>query len=76
MSGAVYSSHPMLPFGIVACTFFPTTSLEIAVWVNLNALINVARLPATKGCGSLSGKSNGKIFFTLYPNRELVHRLD
>ena len=26
-------SHPILPFGIVACTFFPTTFLEIAVYV-------------------------------------------
>ena len=25
-----------LPFGIVACTFFPTTSLEIAVYVVVN----------------------------------------
>ena len=25
----VYWSHPILPFGIVACTFFPTTFLEI-----------------------------------------------
>ena len=25
----------MLPFGIVACTFFPTTFLEIVVYENL-----------------------------------------
>ena len=30
-SGTVYWSYPILPFGIVACTFFPTTFLEIAV---------------------------------------------
>ena len=33
-SGTMYWSYPMLPFGIVACTFFPTTFLEIAVYVN------------------------------------------
>ena len=31
MSGTVYWSYPILHFGIVACTFFPTTFLEIAV---------------------------------------------
>ena len=31
-SGTVYWSYPILPFGIVACTFFPTTFLEIAVY--------------------------------------------
>ena len=31
-SGTVYWSYPILPFGIVACTFFPTTFLEIAVF--------------------------------------------
>ena len=30
-SGTVYRSYPILPFGIVACTFFPTNFLEIAV---------------------------------------------
>ena len=30
-SGTVYWSYPILPFGIVAFTFFPTSSLEIAV---------------------------------------------
>ena len=25
-------SYPILPFGIVACTYFPTTFLEIAVY--------------------------------------------
>ena len=30
-SGTVYRSYHILPFGIVACTFFPTTLLEIAV---------------------------------------------
>ena len=31
-SGTVYCSYPILPFEIVACTFFPTTFLEIAVY--------------------------------------------
>ena len=31
MLGTVYWSYPILPFGIVACTSFPTTFLEIAV---------------------------------------------
>ena len=26
VSGTVYCSYPILPFGIVACSFFPTTS--------------------------------------------------
>ena len=32
MSGTVYWTYPILPFGIVPCTFFPTTFLEIAVY--------------------------------------------
>ena len=28
-SGTEYRSYPILPFGIVACTFFPITSLEV-----------------------------------------------
>ncbi|CAH3196326.1 unnamed protein product [Porites evermanni] len=35
VSGTVYCSYPLLPFGIVTCTFFPTTFLEIAVYVGL-----------------------------------------
>ena len=31
-SGTVYWSYPILPFGIVACTLFSTTFLEIAVY--------------------------------------------
>ena len=31
VSRTAYWSYPILPFGIVACTFFPTTFLEIAV---------------------------------------------
>ena len=31
-SGTVYWSYPILPFGIVACTFFQTSFLEIAVY--------------------------------------------
>ena len=31
VSGTVYWSYPILPFGIAACTFFPTTFLKIAV---------------------------------------------
>ena len=30
--GTAYCSYPVLPFGIIACTFFPTTFLEIAVY--------------------------------------------
>ena len=30
-SGTVYWSYPIFSFGIVVCTFFPTTFLEIAV---------------------------------------------
>ena len=29
VSGTVYCSYPIVPFGVVACTFFPTTFLEI-----------------------------------------------
>ena len=32
MSGTAYCIYPILPFGIVAYTFFPTTFLEIAVY--------------------------------------------
>ena len=32
VSGTAYCSYPILPFGIVASTFFPTTFLEIAVY--------------------------------------------
>ena len=32
VSGKVHWSYPILPFGIVACTVFPTTFLEIAVF--------------------------------------------
>ena len=28
----VGDSYPILPFGIVACTYFPTNFLEIAVY--------------------------------------------
>ena len=36
-SGTVYQSYPILPFGIVACTLFPTTFLEIAVLLRHDA---------------------------------------
>ena len=32
VSRAVYCAYSILPLGIVACTFFPTTFLEIAVY--------------------------------------------
>ena len=32
VSGTVYWSYPILPFGIIACTFFPTIYLKIAVY--------------------------------------------
>ena len=38
MSGTVNWSYPILPFGIVASTFFPTTFLEIAVLVEISHL--------------------------------------
>ena len=41
MSGTAYCSYPILPFGIVACTFFPTTFLEIAVYKVNDTRINV-----------------------------------
>ena len=31
-AGTVYWSYSILPFGIVACTYFPTTFLKIAVY--------------------------------------------
>ena len=37
--GTVYWSYLILPFGIVACTFLPTTCLEIAVNVWLGSLL-------------------------------------
>ena len=38
VSGTASCSYPILPFGIVACTFFPTTFLEIAVYEQLWAV--------------------------------------
>ena len=32
----MYRSYPILPFGTVACTFFPTTFLKIAVFPGLS----------------------------------------
>ena len=37
VSGTVYWSYPILPFGIVACTVFTTTFLEIAVYKKSNS---------------------------------------
>ena len=39
VSGTVNWSYPILPFGIVACTFFPTTFLEIAVYQSTHNVI-------------------------------------
>ena len=36
VSGTVYWSYPILPFGIVVCTLFPTTFLEITVNAGLS----------------------------------------
>ena len=33
--GTVYWTYPILPFGMVACSFFPTTFLEIAVYTQI-----------------------------------------
>ena len=49
VSGTVYCAYPILPFGIVACTFFPTTFLEIAVYTISN----------------YNRKSNEQVFFSL-----------
>ena len=41
VSETVYWSYPILPFGIVVCTFFPTAFLEIVVYtckINTNLL--------------------------------------
>ena len=35
VSGTVYWLYPIWPFGIVACTFFPTIFLEIAVYITV-----------------------------------------
>ena len=40
-SGTMYWSYPVLPFGIVACTFFPTTFLE-AVCTPITTIVGVA----------------------------------
>ena len=42
VSGTVYWSYPTLPFGIVACTFFPTTFLEIAVYDNNDSFSSIS----------------------------------
>ena len=34
VSGGVYWSYPILPFGIVVCTFFPTIYLKKAVYMS------------------------------------------
>ena len=36
----MYWAYPILPFGIVACTVFPTTFLEIAVYSRLSNVIS------------------------------------
>ena len=38
VSGKVHWSYPILPFGIVACTVYSTTILEIAVYTNLSTV--------------------------------------
>ena len=40
VSGTMYWLYPILPFGIVTCTFFPTTFLEIAIYPNRKALLH------------------------------------
>ena len=44
LSGTVYWSYLTLPFGIVGCTFLPTTFLEIAVNVLIFAQKNAENL--------------------------------
>ena len=48
VSGKVHWSYPILPFGIVACTVFPTTFLEIAVF---EFMINTAPLASNSVYG-------------------------
>ena len=40
--GTVYWSYPILPFGIASSTFFPTTFLQIAVYVELMSIFSGA----------------------------------
>ena len=42
VSVTVYWSYPTLPFGIVECTFFPTTFLEIAVYDNNDFISSIS----------------------------------
>ena len=47
VSGTGYWSYPILPFGIVACAyFFPTTFLEIAVYIKNSVMADPLRLLA------------------------------
>ena len=50
----VYRSYPILPFGIVACTLFPTTFLKIAVY----ATFAVAKRKPEKKISGLYGRDH------------------
>ena len=70
-SGRVYWSYPISPFGIVACTFFPTTVLEIAVyfslfWCSWQIIISLSIRPSYGGGGR--GRRERKVLaFTPLP---------
>ena len=49
VSGTVYWSYPTLPFGIVACSFVPTTFLEIAVSNNNDFISSISTKVALSG---------------------------
>ena len=63
VSWIVYWSHPILPFGIVACTFFPTTFLEIVYRISNRFFENKPH----ESCSHLSEKRVKSRFFA--PNK-------
>ena len=77
VSGTVYRSYPILPFGIVTCTFSPTTFLEITVYrsldqlvlgtllfaYSLNAGLQVAKVAGPKNHWPDQGPSNRAVVF-------------
>ena len=63
VSGTVYCAYPILPFGIVECTFFPTTFLETAVYqtCTLHSSVNVACITGASRA-KLGKRSNLRLF--------------
>jgi len=68
----VYWSYPILPFGIVACTFFPTTFLEIAVYgkaiLTLTPPINIGSFSIDDGDGDGSKNATLKMNSLFFRN--------